>query len=82
MRLPYTCLAERRGVTMVSRYQKRISGPLLDRIYIHVEVRRVDYEKLSSDPWDFADWGSRAPPCASVWKPPASGSGLASRVRP
>jgi hypothetical protein len=33
---------------MVSRYQKRISGPLLDRIDIHVEVPRVDYEKLSA----------------------------------
>ncbi len=31
------------------RYQNRISGPLLDRIDIHVEVPRVDYEKLSSD---------------------------------
>jgi len=28
-------------------YQKRISGPLLDRIDIHVEVPRVEYEKLS-----------------------------------
>jgi magnesium chelatase family protein len=37
------------SMTMVSRYQKRISGPLLDRIDIHVEVPRVDYEKLSSD---------------------------------
>ena len=34
---------------MVSRYQKRISGPLLDRIDIHVEVPRVDYEKLADD---------------------------------
>ncbi len=33
----------------VMRYQNRISGPLLDRIDIHVEVPRVDYEKLSSD---------------------------------
>jgi len=33
----------------VLRYQKRISGPLLDRIDIHVEVPRVDYEKLSGD---------------------------------
>ena len=32
----------------MSRYQKRISGPLLDRIDIFVEVPRVDYEKLSS----------------------------------
>lgn len=31
----------------VARYQKRISGPLLDRIDIHVEVPRVDYEKLA-----------------------------------
>ena len=33
----------------MSRYQKRISGPLLDRIDIFVEVPRVDYEKLSSE---------------------------------
>ena len=33
----------------MTRYQKRISGPLLDRIDIHVEVPRVDFEKLSSD---------------------------------
>jgi magnesium chelatase family protein len=31
----------------VTKYQKRISGPLLDRIDIHIEVPRVDYEKLS-----------------------------------
>ena len=34
---------------MVSRYQKRISGPLLDRIDIHIEVPRVKYEKLSDE---------------------------------
>ena len=33
----------------MTKYQKRISGPLLDRIDIHVEVPEVDYEKLSSD---------------------------------
>ena len=32
---------------MVAKYQKRISGPLLDRIDIHIEVPRVEYEKLS-----------------------------------
>jgi magnesium chelatase family protein len=32
---------------IVTKYQKRISGPLLDRIDIHIEVPRVDYEKLS-----------------------------------
>ena len=31
----------------VTRYQKRISGPLLDRIDIHVEVPKVAYEKLT-----------------------------------
>lgn len=33
----------------VTKYQKRISGPMLDRIDIHIEVPRVDYEKLSTD---------------------------------
>jgi magnesium chelatase family protein len=32
---------------VVTKYQKRISGPLLDRIDIHVEVPRIEYEKLS-----------------------------------
>ena len=31
----------------VTRYQKRISGPMLDRIDIHIEVPHVDFEKLS-----------------------------------
>ena len=31
----------------VTKYQKRISGPLLDRIDIHIQVPRVEYEKLS-----------------------------------
>ncbi len=39
---PCTC-----APALVTKYQKRISGPLLDRIDIHVEVPRVDYEKLS-----------------------------------
>lgn len=32
---------------MATRYQKRLSGPLLDRIDIHVEVPWVDFDKLS-----------------------------------
>ncbi len=34
---------------LITRYQRRISGPLLDRIDIHVEVPRVNYDKLSSE---------------------------------
>jgi len=33
----------------VSGYQKHILVPVLDRVDIHIEVPRVDYEKLSSD---------------------------------
>ena len=31
----------------VSQYQKKISGPLLDRIDIHLDVQRVNFDKLS-----------------------------------
>jgi len=41
---PCTC-----APSAVTKYQKRISGPLLDRIDIHIEVPCVDYEKLSSE---------------------------------
>lgn len=30
----------------ITRYQSKLSGPLLDRIDIHVDVPRVDYDKL------------------------------------
>ena len=33
----------------IQRYQSRISGPILDRIDIHVEVPRVDFDKLLGD---------------------------------
>jgi magnesium chelatase family protein len=36
------------SIAMVKAYQKKISGPLMDRIDIHVEVPRVPFEKLSS----------------------------------
>jgi magnesium chelatase family protein len=35
---------------IVSRYQRRVSGPLLDRIDLFIDVPRVDYEKLLSGP--------------------------------
>ena len=41
---PCTCSQQ-----MVTRYQNKISGPLLDRIDIHIEVPRVDYDKLTDD---------------------------------
>ena len=34
---------------VITKYQKHISNPLLDRIDIHIEVPRVDYEKLSGN---------------------------------
>ena len=37
------------SLSTVTRYQKRISGPLLDRIDIHIEVPRVNYDKLTND---------------------------------
>ena len=33
----------------ISRYQKKISGPLLDRIDLHIDVPQVDVEKLTGD---------------------------------
>jgi hypothetical protein len=36
-------------LAVITKSQKQISGPLLDRIDICIEVPRVDYEKLSND---------------------------------
>lgn len=33
----------------IFKYQKKISGPLLDRIDLHVEVPRLSYEKMSEN---------------------------------
>jgi magnesium chelatase family protein len=40
---PCTC-----SESVVTRYQKRLSGPILDRIDMHLEVQRVDVDKLTS----------------------------------
>ncbi|MBI5621459.1 YifB family Mg chelatase-like AAA ATPase [Candidatus Falkowbacteria bacterium] len=37
------------GAHQVSNYQRKISGPILDRIDLHVEVPRVKFEKLNDD---------------------------------
>jgi len=37
------------SVRQIENYRKRISGPLLDRIDIHVEVPLVDFRDLTSD---------------------------------
>ncbi len=36
------------SLSAVQRYQQRISGPLLDRIDIHLEMARVPFQKLAS----------------------------------
>lgn len=41
---PCTCSS-----ALITKYQKRISGPLLDRIDIHIEVPRLEYDKLSDN---------------------------------
>jgi len=43
---------------MIARYQGKLSGPLLDRIDIHVDVPRVEYDKLMNT--------ERAEPSAAI----------------
>ena len=37
------------GTTQIAKYQKRVSGPILDRIDIHLDVPRVEFKKLLDD---------------------------------
>lgn len=41
---PCTCTPQ-----MIIRYRSRVSGPLLDRIDLHIEVPRVNYSELKDD---------------------------------
>ena len=41
---PCTCMP-----SAVERYRQRISGPLLDRIDLHVQVKPVEYNELAAD---------------------------------
>jgi magnesium chelatase family protein len=34
--------------SMVTRYQKRLSGPIIDRIDMHLTVQRVEFDKLTA----------------------------------
>ncbi|MDP5273424.1 YifB family Mg chelatase-like AAA ATPase [Chengkuizengella axinellae] len=36
------------SVNKINQYRSKISGPLLDRIDLHVEVQRVDYQMITS----------------------------------
>lgn len=37
------------NTSQIIRYQKKVSGPMLDRIDIHLEVPAVEFEKLTSE---------------------------------
>lgn len=37
------------GPASIIKYQRKISGPILDRIDLHVEVPRIKFEKLNED---------------------------------
>lgn len=49
----------------VDRYRQRISGPLLDRIDLHVQVRPVDYDELASEGGGESTADIRARVCAA-----------------
>ena len=49
--------------TVVARYLSKVSGPLLNRIDLHVDVMPVEYEHLSS-----SEKQSRLPLSVPGWK--------------
>jgi predicted ATPase with chaperone activity len=57
---------------MIQRYVSKISGPLLDRIDIHIEVPAVKYKELRA-PVSAEDFG-RGPPASDRCAQPADGA--------
>src|SRR5438270_4169585 len=59
------------GPVQIQRYRQRISGPLLDRIDLHIEVPAVEYRDIASTKVEVP------PRFVSEWDVRASSSGLA-----
>ena len=53
---PCTCTAP----PEIRRYRSRISGPLMDRIDIHIEVPALKYKELTERPSESSERGPRA----------------------
>ena len=68
---PCTC-----GQLEIRRYRSRISGPLMDRIDIHIEVPALKYKELTERPSENLRGGPRAcqpgqgHPVRAVYRPP------------
>jgi magnesium chelatase family protein len=62
---------------VVQKYINKISGPLLDRIDIHIEVTPVAFSELSSE----RETEKSASMCASVWCVPATSKSNGTRVK-
>ncbi len=56
---------------LVARYQRRVSGPLLDRVDVFIDVPRVPYEKLST--------AARGEPSAAIMARVAEARGVQHR---
>jgi len=56
----------------ILRYQKRISGPLLDRIDIHLEVPRVEVDESRSRSSEMTGWANHRKRSSRGWRRPAT----------
>ena len=62
---------------IIQRYLSKVSGPLLDRIDLHIEVPAVPYKELRGK-----DAARRPPRCARAWSAPAPSSSAAASTMP